>query len=230
MSVRLSPRLSSAAEFVRQDAVFADIGTDHAYLPIFLLESGKIRSAVASDVNAGPLESAKRNAADRALLDKMTFVRCDGAQELMGLGITDYAICGMGGELIADIIERAPWLCDGSLRLILQPMSKQGELRRSLYKNGFSVECERYTYDSGKYYVTLCVRYTGISVELDSSLAEIGLNIPDNVNKSAQIGYFEAKKCSILKKINGKTVSGNDAFEEKKILSSIEEHLALLKD
>ena len=101
-------RLASAAELVRQNAIFADIGTDHAYLPLFLLESGRINFAYCSDINEGPLASARKNAEERGMVDKMDFILTDGATVLRDRGITDYAICGMGGELIADIIHRAP--------------------------------------------------------------------------------------------------------------------------
>ena len=99
-------RLGRAADFVREGAVVADIGTDHAYLPIYLLLSGKIKFAVASDINRGPLDSAKRNAAKYGLTDKMRFTLANG---LDGLpleedGVSDIVICGMGGELIAQII------------------------------------------------------------------------------------------------------------------------------
>ena len=103
----LNPRLSCAAGFVRQGAVFADIGTDHAYLPLFLLEEGIIERAVCSDINEGPLESARRNAAERGLSDRCAFLLADGACEALALGATDVAICGMGGELIADIVKRS---------------------------------------------------------------------------------------------------------------------------
>ncbi|MBR4835801.1 MAG: SAM-dependent methyltransferase, partial [Clostridia bacterium] len=117
-------RLASAAELVRQNAIFADIGTDHAYLPLFLLESGRISFAYCSDINEGPLASARKNAEERGMVDKMDFILTDGATVLRDREITDYAICGMGGELIADIIHRAPHLYDGGVNLILQPMSR----------------------------------------------------------------------------------------------------------
>ena len=122
----LNARLLSVAELTRQDAILADIGTDHAYLPLFLLDSGKIKFAYCCDINEGPLASARKNAEERARLGETDFILTNGATVLSGKGITDYAICGMGGELIADIIERAPHLKDVGLNLILQPMTKQG--------------------------------------------------------------------------------------------------------
>ena len=84
----LNARLLSAAGFVRQGAVFADVGTDHAYLPIFLLESGRILRAVCSDINEGPLASAVSNVSSAALSDRCEFVLCNGAASLSDKGIT----------------------------------------------------------------------------------------------------------------------------------------------
>ena len=119
---RINGRLLSAAEFVRQGARFVDIGTDHAYLPLFLLKSGRVESAICADINEGPLESAKSNAKEAGVTENIDFVLTDGASALSDRGVTDVAICGMGGELIADIIDRAPFLKDANIRLILGPI------------------------------------------------------------------------------------------------------------
>ena len=75
-TAHLTPRLFCAAEFVRRGAVFADVGTDHAYLPIFLLEEGKISRAVCSDINEGPLLNAEKNASEHGVLEKIDFIYC----------------------------------------------------------------------------------------------------------------------------------------------------------
>ena len=152
-SVTLDGRLNSVGKFVRQGAEFADIGTDHAYLPIYLLKCGRISSAVASDINEGPLASARANAEEMGVSEKIRFVLTDGARGLEDMGITDVAIAGMGGELIADIIENSPFLRDEKIRLILQPMSKQGHLRRYLSERGFDIVAEDYSSSAGKFYV-----------------------------------------------------------------------------
>lgn len=229
MSTGLSQRLHSAAELVRQGAVFADIGTDHAYLPIFLLKEGRISSAYAADINEGPLATAVRNAEESGVAERMKFILTDGIAALSGNGITDYAVCGMGGELIADIIDRAPHLCDTDLRLILQPMSRQATLRRYLYKNGFSVEREIYSHDAGKYYVTLAVKYTGEKRDISLSEAELGLETPDFANISCQIDYFKVKIKSLKKKINGKICGELDAKDEEKLLADMLAFVALLE-
>ena len=218
----LNRRLQSAAEFVRQDAVFADIGTDHAYLPLFLLSAGRIRRAVLADINEGPLESAGRNAAQTPYLDRVELVLTDGAAALAGKGITDYAICGMGGELISEIIERAPHLrCEG-LRLILQPMTRQGHLRRYLAGAGFSVLTESYSEAEGKYYVCLCVEYTGVRREIDDCEAEFGSKTVEIVNKDLQKEYIKLKKKSLLRAYSGKRAGGESADREEMLLGYAE--------
>ena len=127
----LDGRLAAAASFVRENAVVADIGTDHAHLPLWLLSAGKIRFAVASDINRAPLERAKKNAAAAGFSDRMDFVLCDG---LSGLepekrGITDILVCGMGGELIARIVGESEYTRRPGVRLILCPMSQPDKLR-----------------------------------------------------------------------------------------------------
>ena len=151
MRSALNARLLSAAELTRQGACLADIGTDHAYLPLFLLSEGRISFAYATDINEGPLSSARKNAEEYAFADKMEFILTDGAAALRGKGITDYTICGMGGELIRDIIDRAEHLKDAGVNLILQPMSRQEKLREYLASHGFRIVKESYSYDAGKY-------------------------------------------------------------------------------
>ena len=159
--ITIGGRLSSVAKYVRQGAVFADIGTDHAYLPVFLLLNRTIEAAICSDINEGPLANARQTAAAHGVCEKIDFVLADGAADLSERGITDMAICGMGGELIADIIERAPFIKADRVRLILQPMTRQEYLRVYLYKNGFSLIAEDYAVETGKPYTVLVAEYSG---------------------------------------------------------------------
>ena len=224
----LNARLLSAAELVRQGAVFADIGTDHAYLPLFLLDGGKISRAVCADINEGPLNSARANAAAAGLTENIEFVLTDGAAVLSGKGITDYAICGMGGELIAAIIERAPHLCDHSVNLILGPNSRQAVLRKYLASHGFEIKCESYSFDSGKYYVTLLATYTGNRTEICDEEAEIGIKNAKYVNKSAQTGYLKAKLRAFKKQRDGKKCGGESAEFETLMAEKIAERIEKL--
>ncbi len=226
----LGARLSSVAELVRQGAVFADIGTDHAHLPIFLLKEGIAKRAVCSDINKGPLDSARRNSEESGLTDKMEFILTDGAAALSGKGITDYAICGMGGELIADIIEAAPHLKNKDTRLILQPMTKQSILRRYLFKNGFSTVTESYSSEGERHYVTMVAEYIEISRELTDAEAEIGIKPMDFVNKTSQIRYLEGKITALGKTADGKKTGGSDAFFELDLISKIEKTISEIRN
>ena len=226
INTTLDKRLLSCAEFVRAGAVFADIGTDHGYLPLFLLREGRITRAYLSDVNAGPLSSAERNARAERLADKCEFILTDGAAALCDKGITDYAICGMGGELITRIIGDAPHLFTEGTRLILQPMTKQECVRRFLVENGFSVITERFSFDSGKYYVTVVAEYTGTKLEISDEDAELGFKMAHDGDRVEYLGYLEGKKKAVLKALNGKIKGGVDTSEEEAALRLIEERIS----
>lgn len=216
----LNARLLSAAELTRQDATFADIGTDHAYLPLFLLDSGKIKFAYCCDINEGPLNSARKNAEERAKLSETDFILTDGATILAGKGITDYAICGMGGELIADIIDRAPHLKDSAVNLILQPMTRQEKLRKYLASAGFEITHESYSLDAGKYYVCLLATYSGKCREISELEAVAGSPEAIISGSECRTKYLESKLSSLIRAAEGKKDAGLDcAFDEELIVS-----------
>ena len=153
--LELSPRLAAIAAQVPQGARLADVGTDHAYLPVWLLLEGTISQAVASDVNEGPLQRGRETARTYGVEDRMAFYRCDGLASVGADQADTVAICGMGGELIARILGQAPWT--KTALLLLQPMSSQTELRRWLLDNGYLIRQERVVKEGEKYYVILTV-------------------------------------------------------------------------
>ena len=224
----LDKRLLSCADYVRAGAVFADIGTDHGYLPIHLLKTGRIERAYLSDVNQGPLSSAERNAVREGLMDRCEFILADGASALKDKGITDYAICGMGGELIARIIEDAPHLKDEGVRLILQPMTKQEHLRRYLALAGFLVIDERFSYDSGKYYVTMLAEYRAEPYEPSFDEFELGKNLPHTHDRVEYLGFLEGKRRAARTALLGKSAGGYDTSEDEERLAIIESRIAKL--
>ena len=159
----LDGRLALAASFVSGDTA-ADVGTDHAYIPVYLIKSGRCRRAVASDINEGPLNNAIKNAAAYGVSDKIDFYLSDGLEGVPLEGVTDILICGMGGELTARIISACPRLYtagDGAPRLILQPMSGADKLRRFLAEDGFEVTDGGVAEAAGKIYQCIVCRYTG---------------------------------------------------------------------
>ena len=225
----LCKRLMSAVKYVRQGAFFADIGTDHAYLPIYLLSIGRIERAVLADINRGPLLSARENAKSAGVIDKVELVLTDGAAELSCRGITDVAIFGMGGELIADIIGRAPFLKDEKIRLILQPMTKAEYLCDYLISEGFSVIGESYTADAGKFYRTVCVEYNK-GVPSEENFSKIGLSTTPCEEIAQKIGYLKARGASLSRAVSGKESTGLSADAEKQSLNLVRGEIERLKE
>lgn len=220
-------RLLCASRLVRDGAYFADIGTDHAYLPILLLREGRIDRAVCTDINAGPLDSARRNVAAGGFSASVSFMLTDGAEALCGMGITDYAICGMGGELIADIIDRAPHLAAVGTRLILQPMSRQAVLRRYLASHGFVTVCEEYVSDGGKYYLCLAAEYSGEKREISDIEAEFGSIDDCDILTDDAIGYMRTRFRALKRASMGKCCGGETESTEGRLLSELSRHKKL---
>ena len=123
-------RLLAAAGYARQGKFIADVGTDHAYLPVYLAEAGVSAGAVATDINRGPLERAAANVAAAGLSDKITLRLADGLDGVEAFCPEDIFILGMGGELIARILGNSDSIKNENIRLILQPMTRQAALRR----------------------------------------------------------------------------------------------------
>ena len=154
--MELSTRLAALAARVPPGSRLADIGTDHAYLPAYLLLEGTIPSAVASDVNRGPLDRGRETARLAGVEDKIDFRLSDGLNGLREDEADVIVIAGMGGELIARILSEAPWTREKLL--LLQPMTAQPELRQWLNGNGYRIERESVVREGQKLYVILTVR------------------------------------------------------------------------
>ena len=154
--IRLSPRLAAIAAIVPAGAHLADVGTDHALLPISLLLSGAIASAVAADIRPGPLKRAEMNAR-RYGAKGIRFALCDGLDGISQEEADTVVIAGMGGENIAGILARAPWT-HRDVTLLLQPMSRPEELRGFLYASGIEIASEQLVFDCGRIYSVICAR------------------------------------------------------------------------
>ncbi len=159
--MRLSARLSAAATLVRDGVRVVDVGTDHAYLPVHLVKSGKCPVAIACDIGVGPLENARAHVSEFDLGDKIELRLCDGLSGIAPDEAEDIAICGMGGELIASILQNAAWTKDPAKHYILQPMTAVDDLRHYLANEGFSVKREELVRDAGRLYTVMSVCWTG---------------------------------------------------------------------
>lgn len=146
---------------VRQDSRLADIGTDHAYLPASLILEGTVPCAIAADLRKGPLENAEATVNSYGIADKVQLRLSDGLNAVSSDEIDDIVIAGMGGILISEILERAPWVRDKNIHLILQPQSHDEVLRKWLWDNGFDIMKEETCFEDGKVYLCLSAMFTG---------------------------------------------------------------------
>ena len=152
--VALSARLALAASLVPRGCRFADVGTDHAFLPVWLVSSGRIDSAIATDLRRGPLNRAGETAARFGLTGQIDLRLCDGLEGLSPHEADCIAITGMGGETIRSILSAAPWTREDTL-LLLQPQSNQGELRLWLAREGYRIEREHCLFEDEHWYTFL---------------------------------------------------------------------------
>ena len=153
MNIPLSPRLRTCCRFIPKGARVADVGTDHGYLGIWLLQQGIARSVIASDIVPGPLSAAKRNAEKYNCADKMEFCLSDGVQNIPR--DFDVLVCaGMGADTMVSILRAAPWLQKNHRTLVLQCQSKTPMLRRYLSESGWRIVTEAVVRD-GKFLYTV---------------------------------------------------------------------------
>lgn len=144
---------------VRNGKVAADIGTDHAYLPAWLVLKGVCPKALACDLRKGPLDNAKKTVEHYGIADRITLRLSDGFDEIEPFEADDFIMCGMGGTLMAELVSRAYWLKDPEKLLILQPQSHAEDIRDFLIRNGFEILKEDACTDGGKLYCAFSARW-----------------------------------------------------------------------
>ncbi|KOO52189.1 tRNA (adenine(22)-N(1))-methyltransferase [Viridibacillus arvi] len=153
---KLSKRLETVAKFVPQDAIVADIGSDHAYLPCYLVHNNIAKSAIAGEVVKGPYDSACHEVQKEKLTNKITVRLADGLAAIEpGDGVTAITIAGMGGPLITSILEKHPLALEGVERLILQPNIHAKVIREWALQNCWKIIDEVILLEDEKIYEIL---------------------------------------------------------------------------
>ncbi|HEL1613747.1 TPA: tRNA (adenine-N(1))-methyltransferase [Streptococcus suis] len=156
METRLSKRLATVADYVPQGARLVDVGSDHAYLPLFLVEQGRIGFAVAGEVVQGPYQSALQNVEQAGQSDKISVRLANGlaAVELADQ-VSTVTIAGMGGRLIAEILEAGKDKLASVERMVLQPNNREDDVRRWLVAHDFQIIAEEILEENDKIYEIL---------------------------------------------------------------------------
>lgn len=199
--ISLDNRLSLCASFVRKGCKLADIGTDHAYLPVWLYLNGVIESAIAADINPEPLSRGQKTISDYGLDDKIQTRLSDGLENIHSDEADDIVIAGMGGELIAKIIGGWEYSRDKTKRFILQPMTKSELLIHWLCENGYVIISQDCCEASNKLYTVLLVQYYGEPVDCGELFPYLGkLNPKEN---QTHLRFAESRVERLLKKSNG---------------------------
>ncbi len=158
METRLSKRLGAVASYVQKGSRLADVGSDHAYLPLFLVENSTIDFAVAGEVVQGPYQSALKNVAQAGQLEQIQVRLANGLAAIESSDRIDtITIAGMGGRLIVDILEADRDKLEKVKRLILQPNNREDELRIWLEAHGFQIVAEEMVTENQKFYEILVV-------------------------------------------------------------------------
>lgn len=150
--MQLSKRMKAVADLAGMGDCLADVGTDHGYIPIYLLEEGRFQRGIAMDVHEGPLLRARENIQSHDLSDRISCRLGDGLERL-GKGEADtVVIAGMGGSLIIRILTEGAEVLKEVSRLVLQPQSEIAKVRDFLQEQGYQIEKEHMVLDEGKYY------------------------------------------------------------------------------
>lgn len=169
----LSKRLQTVADRIPPSAIYADIGCDHGYLPIYLVSTNKAGRAIATDLRKGPLSRAREHVREYGLEDRIELRLSDGADALSVKDAIDtITVTGMGGRLLLRIIQRGDAVFRAARDIFVSPQSDIPLVRKKLSEDGYVIVDETMVEDDGKYYVILHLKpaTTGIQTRELTSL------------------------------------------------------------
>lgn len=208
------PRLRCAAELILPHRKIVDIGTDHAYLPAYLVLTGKSECVLACDIGTSPLKNAEKTVEAYGLGDKITLRISDGLKEVSPDEAEVISICGMGGTLMTEILSAAEWIKKEGIHLVLQPMTHSEDVRQFLCENGFVISEEKFVAERAKVYCVISAHYEGISSETEEGFYFFGFLPPKN---PVQNEYVSARLRRLDKKLNALVASGGQASEIERL-------------
>lgn len=167
-SFKLSKRLSTVAEWVKKGNIVADVGTDHGYLPIYIVKENISEHVIAMDVRKGPLQKAKDNVKAFGVEEAIDLRLSDGLDMLQPMEAETITICGMGGRLMQNILSAGAHKTDCNTQLLLSPQSEFREFRNFLYNNGYKTVRETMLKEDKKFYLIMECKRTCTENECES--------------------------------------------------------------
>jgi len=218
MNKNLTPRLKNVFDSVGECDFLCDVGCDHAYLPISLLKSKKIKKAYACDVRPGPLSAAEKNIRLNGFENEIKTVLSDGLKEVCKEKFNCITVCGMGGILISQILSATQGCekCAKSAdRLVLQPMSELENLRKYLFDNGFTIYDEKLARENERYYTIICAK-KGEEKNYDAFDLKFGKFIFSTPSEIVgdKLCYFEKNYDALSKNLKAKKKAGRENTDE----------------
>lgn len=222
--MQLSKRLLAVSDMVTSGTRIADVGTDHAYIPIYLMEQGRINGALAMDINKGPLIRAKENIDSSGLAEKIETRLSDGAAKLRKGEADSVIIAGMGGSLTIHILESGSEVLKTVSELILQPQSDIEAVRRYLQEHAYRITRENMILEDGKFYPMMHV----ISGSMEA-LSEIEYKYGPCLlkDKNSCLLQFLEKESSVYISLK-KSLQESGSEKATQRLQEIEQELALI--
>ena len=186
--IHLKPRLEMTANMIRAGSAAADIGTDHAFLPVYLIQSGRSPRVIASDLRQGPLDNARETVRKFSLEESISLRLSDGLDSFLPGEFGDAVLAGMGGLLISEILGRCEWIFSPQYSIAAQPMTHSENLRRFFFENGFVIKEENACFEDGKSYIAMRAEYSGKKTDAGEDVCRFGIHpIPGN---AASFDYF----------------------------------------
>lgn len=210
--MKLSKRMELVASFVPEGSRIADVGTDHGYIPIALVQRGVCPSAVAMDIGKGPLARAREHIREQGLAERIETRLSDGLAALRPGEADTVVIAGMGGELVIHILEDGQHMWGSVKEFVLSPQSELDKVRRYLAENGFAIRREAMVEDEGKYYTVMLVRRGAMEYQSQAQYLYGKLLIEEqNPVLAAFLKKEKARICGILKGLERQDTEGAGA-------------------
>ncbi|MEG0772409.1 class I SAM-dependent methyltransferase [Clostridium sp.] len=229
--MELSNRLKTISNLINNVKSIVDVGTDHGYIPIYLVGNNILDYAVASDINKGPVEKAKNNVKDYNLGNKISCRLGGGLTTVKPKEVDAAIIAGMGGNLIRDIIEESKGVFKTLNYAVLQPVQNPEVLREYIYKSGYTILDEVIVKDEEKYYEIIKVKYDSNKREVEPiyyEISEILLNKKEPLFKE-YIKFKLNKYTRVYENLNEETELSRKRKEElRRIIQKLKEFLQCL--
>lgn len=224
--ISLKGRLLQIAEMVDRCDCLADIGTDHAYIPVYLIQAGISKKVIATDIKKEPLEKAKINIDKYNLAGLIELRPGDGLKPINDGECDTFVIAGMGGFLISEILRESLEKVKKAKSVIMQPMYTEEVLRKYLLANGFNISTEVLVRDEGRIYVVMKANYDGIRRTEKPLYCHIGRPLYNNRDPLLKT-YLERKiriQAKIVKGLDKSQISGGEQhLKEKEVLIQLKE-------